>query len=244
MAASVRARLDRDDTELLLKTLETWTKSFGIQISRQAAIVARMEKSEVADGIRELIIRAWTVSFVDAFNVIFSRSSGRREYRLRASLIVFGREAGKVAGRHWISCSGELPEHRDKPFSDTSIAYRVLSGELASPTYQKLAQANKDAQDRGENRYSSFYTFRVTPGVVLSVDWPEEVAPDDPLVAAARSFVHISLEHGIQQVLEGWSRPLCEQVHLPPLLSAAATPMVISPIVGADDGRAVGAVAG
>jgi hypothetical protein len=241
--SSVKARLDRDDTELLLKTLETWTKSFGAQIARQAAAVGKMERSDVADDIRALIIRAWMASFVDAFNVIFSRSAGRREYRLRASLIVFGRESAEICGKHWIAYSGELPEHRDKPFTKTSIAYRVLSGDIASPTYQKLEQANKDGQDRGEHRYSSFYAFRVSAEVALAVDWPEEVVPEDPLVAAARNFVHVDLEDGIQALLQGWSHPISEEVHLSPLVAAAGAQPKISPLSGPEEGRPIAMVA-
>jgi hypothetical protein len=180
----------------------------------------QMPQDQAADSVSRMIIQAWLASVVDAFNVIFSRLAGRPEYRLRASVVVFGKTSGIVSGKHWLFYAGDSPLHREKPFDDSSIAYRVVSSDLPTPTYQKLNAANKEAQNRGTDRYSSFYAFRVTSEVALAIDWPEEVLPDDPFVSAARDFVHTELSPGIQRLLSRWSRSVAVEIGLDPLRSS------------------------
>src|SRR3989442_415115 len=101
--------------------------------------------------------------------------ASKPEYRTRITAVVFGRRDAEIIGRHWISYSGQRQSHTKRDFTDKSIAYQVIASQKNDPCLTTMADANKEAQDRGQQLYSSFLVFRLNENAALSLDWPGKI---------------------------------------------------------------------
>lgn len=148
------------------------------------------------------------------------------------AIIVFGQEAGKVRGRIWLSHIGSLDPYRPVDLDETSIGWKVVSGQLVSPHFCTKAEAKQDGQDRGREEYRPFYTFRLATDTAFIMDWPEDVAKDDPFVRVATNLVKANLGPAMTALLAHWTGNLAEEVKLAPLpqqVTAAAPPPAAPP---------------
>jgi len=224
----VRARIDLEDRNLLLKALNIWSQNFRGMVLREAQVILSNTSSADYNSWVSVALRGWLTSLVDAFNLVLDALAEKEEYRSRVTLIVFGtKEDGSITGRHWISYSGNRNAHTRTDFDQESIAYKVISGEKESPFFTSVERANQDGQKRGDGSYSSFYVFRLGANAVLSLDWPGQIEEKDPYISVARTLLYLDVAPTIGKLLACWHASLAGEVDLNDLvrLSAKAGPM-------------------
>lgn len=212
---AVRDRLSLEEREPLLNAYTKWGRNFTRLVAAQTTELSRLELGIGRDKAAEIVVRGWLLSIVEIVDLLFVLGK-RPGYRSRLTVIVFG--SGSIVGRHWISDSGRLPHHKmGREFDEKSIGYQVLAGTLASPYFTTGEDARQHGQDRGEQTYRPFITFRITQDAVLSVDWPSSLSPEDPFIVATRDLFQMDIVPAIAEVLAMWSAPLASEVRLNPL---------------------------
>lgn len=220
--SAVRNKLNLDEKDPLLSALRKWTRNYSRMVSRERSDLLKMSASTERNKAVTLVIRGWLVGVVEVVDLLFELGK-RPNYRSRATIIVFGTipvgsaEAGSIQGKHWISDAGRLPGHKEgRTFSDKSIGYHVLREERASPHFTPSAEA-KSGDDRGEAMYRPFLTFRLNHNAILAVDWPEDLVESDPFFQVTRDLFQLDMNPSIQELLDGWTGNLSEEVGLAPL---------------------------
>ena len=215
---AVRERLSLEEREPLLNAFVRWGRNFSRFVQTQKSELSRLSGETQRNQAAEIILTGWLLSIVEIVDLLFSLGK-RPHYRSRVTIIVFGRNGeGTVVGHHWLADSGRLASHKkSQAFDEKSIGYRVLSGELSSPYFTTGDQAKKEGQNRGEQAYRPFITFRVTSDAVLAVDWPGALEDTDAFVQATRDLFHMDVVPAIAEVLDLWSAPLATEVKLRPL---------------------------
>jgi hypothetical protein len=220
-------RLDLEREESLIEAIERWEKRFVQRLQKEKRVLLAAPANA---AIHFAVERSLTAT-VDVFELLLHIAK-RPEYRIRATIIVFGRipatvgaaprgsrPVGSIVGRHWISYSGTLPAHKvTKEFDETSIGYKVLIETLPSPYFfPPKDDANMKGQDRGLQKYRPFLTFRLTDCAILALDWPDELKEDAAVVVEARSFFQEDFCPLLRDFLGLWSGPLAKEVGLDPL---------------------------
>jgi hypothetical protein len=215
---AVRDRLSLEEREPLLRALKRWTQNFARVINRQTEHLEKMPKSAARNQAARIVIEGWLVSIVEIVDLLFELGK-RPGYRSRVTVIVYGRDKdGKILGRHWIADSGRLPTHKTgRDFDEKSIGYQVLSGSLASPYFTTGDEARAKGQDRGEQKYRPFLTFRVNSAAVLAVDWPSDLNRQDPFVQATEEFFQLDVIPAVAQLLDDWEGQIQAEVGLNPV---------------------------
>lgn len=235
----VREQIGLAERELLLSALTTWSQSFRGMVLRETTYILQNDQSAEYNTWVTVAIRAWLISLVDAFNLVLDALAQKAEYRSRITVIVFGRQADQeTVGRHWISYSGQRQSHTRRDFTPASIAYQVLSGQTNSPCLTSMATANKEAQDRGRQSYSSFLVFRLNDHAVLSLDWPGKIEEHDPYVDTAITLLQLDVAPAVGQLLDRWPTPLSTEVQLEPLAEKSLVPVSASLSAVDGSGRA------
>lgn len=214
----LRDKLNLDDQRVLLSALDAWRLDFSRMLSTQKHCLLSFAKTPATDGYARLTIETWLVLTVDIFALILKTLAEKPEYRSRVTIIVFGKEGEAIVGRHWISYTGSLPAHKPKDFNETSIGYKVLKGEEPSPYFSTSKQAKDSGQNRGQQTYRPFFTYRLNRDAVLSIDWPEDLKEDDEFVKRAVDLFQTDITPSIAAILDHWSKPLQEAVGLKPFL--------------------------
>jgi hypothetical protein len=211
----VRARIDLEDRNLLLKALTIWSQNFRGMVLRETQVILSNASSADYNSWVAVALRGWLTSLVDAFNLVLDALAEKEEYRSRITVIVFGaKDDGNVVGRHWISYSGTRNPHTRADFDKDSIAYKVVFGEQESPFFASIERANKDGQKRTDGSYSSFYVFRLGPNAALSLDWPGQIEEKDPYISVARSLLYLDVAPAIGKLLSCWHDSLSREVDL------------------------------
>ena len=172
---AVRDRLSLEEREPLLKALKRWSQNYARVMNRQTERLKGMESAAPRNQASAVVIEGWLVSIVEVVDLLFELGK-KPGYRSRVTVIVYGRDsANKILGRHFLADSGRLPTHKTgRDFDDKSIGLQVLTGALASPYFTTGDEARAKGQDRGEQKYRPFLTFRVNSAAILAVDWPSE----------------------------------------------------------------------
>jgi len=225
----VRERLDFDEKDRLLKSLNKWSTNFGRMVSADKERLLRRATNDERNYWIEASIRNWLTSIVDVFNLVFDALAEQPQYRSRVTIIVFGcSQTREIVGRHWINYAGRLPAHRKLDFPEDSIAYQVICGTKESPFFTTVASANAAGQDRDgaqkqervpkERSYKTFFSFRLNHHTVLSLDWPGELQEDDPYIALARDLFYLEIAPAISELLPLWSGNVEQAVGLDPLV--------------------------
>lgn len=218
---AVREKLDIDDKEKLSQALTVWSQNFSRVITYEKVFLLSKASHPETNDLMKIAIKNWLIITADVLNLVLATLARKAELRSRITVIVF--KAGQ--GAHWISYAGSLPAHKQKPFDDKSIAYRVLRGSLSSPHLETIAIANAQAQNRvtegepeGNNgikvAYSQFYTFRLGSAAVLSIDWPGELATGDPLIDVFKNLFYLDIAPAITELLSHWSGNIDEEPEL------------------------------
>jgi hypothetical protein len=215
---AVRDRLSLEEREPLLRALKRWSQNYARVMNRQTERLERIEKSALRNQASTVIVEGWLVSIVEIVDLLFELGK-RPGYRSRVTLIIYGRDsAGKIVGRHALADSGRLPTHKiGRDFDEKSIGYQVLAATLASPYFTTGDEARAKGQDRGEQKYRPFLTFRVNDAAILAVDWPADLTRQDPFVQATEEFFQLDVIPAIAQILTDWEGALQKQVGLEPL---------------------------
>lgn len=214
---AVRARLDLKQTEPLLKAMSAWGRSFTRRIEHQKGIVVQFPEGDQTNRIIELSIRTWLESFVDVLSLLFELAE-KPQYRSRVTIIVYGRRENIIVGKHWLSDSGNLESHKtNQEFNDASIGYKVLTEQIASPYFTTGDDAKQQGQNRGQQTYRPFITFRLTDSCILALDWPYDLKPDNQFVQAARNLFHEDVCPLIRDVLNHWHGHVQNTIGLAPL---------------------------
>jgi len=211
----VRARIDLEDRNLLLKALTIWGQNFRGMVLRETQVILANAGSSDYNQWVTVALRGWLTSLVDAFNLVLDALAEKSDYRSRVTIIVFGRRAdNEVVGRHWLAYAGDRQGHRKVDFDKDSIAAKVLSGEKSSPCFTTLERANQEGQNRGTTLYSSFYIFQLNKSAVLSLDWPKLINEDDDYISVARRLLYLDVAPAIGKLLDHWHGPLASEVEL------------------------------
>lgn len=216
---AVKESLYVDSPATLIPALKVWCDDFSA--------MARKEKNQVLsipqDGnwarFAKTTIETWLTTVVDTLALVFRTLARKPQYQSRVTVIVYGTRGGKIMGRHWIHYEGDLTPYRtSQDFDDTSIGYKVLSGLLPSPYFTTTETAQTRGQRRADDpAYRPFITFRINDNAILALDWPENLAENDPYVIEARDFFNRSISPLVAEVLDRWPGPLAEVVGLEPL---------------------------
>jgi hypothetical protein len=221
----VKARVDLEDRNLLLRALTIWSQNFRGMVLRESQVILSNSSSADYNCWVSVALRGWLTSLVDAFNLVLDALAEKEQYRSRITLIVFGaKEDGTIAGRHWISYSGDRNAHTRVDFGEESIAYKVIVGEKASPFFTSVESANQDGQKRDDGSYSSFFVFRLGPNAVLSLDWPGKFEEKDTYISVARSLLYLDVAPAIGKLLTSWHHSLAAEVDLSDPVKAGSKP--------------------
>jgi hypothetical protein len=215
---AVRERLTLEEREPLYNAYKRWGQNFIRSVHLQKSELAKLSSGPQRDMSVEIMVMGWLLSVVEIVDLLFSIGK-RPNYRSRVTIIIFGRlKDTTIKGRHWLADSGRLAAHkRGKEFDEKSIGYQVLNDEKASPFFTTGEQAKHEGQDRGEQRYRPFITFKVSNDVIAAVDWPGDLKADDPFVVATRDLFQLDLIPAIQELLAMRSSPVQNEVGLNPL---------------------------
>lgn len=199
----VRTRIDLEDERLLLRALTVWSQNFrGMVLRETQVILANRTSADLTQWV-SIALRGWLTSLVDAFNLVLDALAEKADYRSRVTIIVFGlREDGEVVGRHWLSYAGDRQGHKQVDLTSKSVAYQVVHGDLNSPYFTSLENANQHGQDRGDRSYSSFYVFRLNDHAVLSLDWPKQIDENDDYISIARRLLSLDVAPAIGKLLD------------------------------------------
>lgn len=219
----VRDRLDLEERNQLLKALSLWSQNFRGMVLRETNVISSNAPSPDYNSWVTIAVRGWLTTLIDAFNLVLDALAEKPEYRARVTLIVFGRKADAVVGRHWISYAAHQQSHKRKDFGESSIAYQVLSSQRESPAFVSFERVDKEGEERPGTTpsYSSFFVFRLTSSVVLSVDWPGKLQMDDPYVNVIKGLLQLDVAPAIGDLLQNWAGPIASEVKLQPLKPAA-----------------------
>ena len=211
----VKARVDLEDRNLLLRALTVWSQNYRGMVLRETQVILSNASSSDYNCWVTVALRGWLTSLVDAFNLVLDALAEKEEYRSRITLIVFGaRDDGSTVGRHWLSYSGTRNAHTRVDFDKDSIAYKVVFGEKESPFFSSIERANQEGQKRSDGSYSSFYVFRLGPTAALSLDWPGQIEEKDPYISVARSLLYLDVAPAIGELLGQWHQSLASEVNL------------------------------
>lgn len=212
---AVRDRLSIEEREPLYKAYKTWGQNFVRFIRTQEKDLQGLGPSAARDAAAEILLRGWLLSIVEIVDLLFQLGK-RPNYRSRVTIIVFGKDAsGAIKGKHWLSDSGTLPGHKKgREFNEGSIGYQVLTEQKPSPFFTTGDSAKKEGQDRGEQAYRPFVTFRISNDAIVAVDWPASMDANDPYIGATQELFHQDVVPTIASVLAGWSGPLQSRVGL------------------------------
>jgi hypothetical protein len=213
----LRDKLNLDDQQVLLSALDAWILDFSRMLSKQKHCLLSFGKTHATDEYARMTVETWLILTVDIFALILKTLADKPEYRSRVTIIVFGKDGDEIIGKHWISYTGSLPAHKPKNFDGTSIGYDVLTGAKQSPYFFSGKSAKDEGQDRGEQSYRPFFTYRLNNSAVLSLDWPEDLKENDEFVKRAKDLFQTDITPSIAAVLDHWSKPLQEEVELKPL---------------------------
>lgn len=219
---SVRQRLMLNEEGLLLAAVREWRASFNRLAQKQRSEVRALSAGVERNSVIRMEISGWLCSFVDVFGLVFDVLASKKEYRSRITVILFGLDqAGDPWGKHWLHYAGPLPSHKTTiGFDKGSIGYQVLSEQLPSPHFSELQKGEKKHEKTGmvreEARYRPFITFRVNGLAVVSLDWPEDLRPEDPYVKLARDIVLNDVVPNIAYLLEVWDGVVQMEVGLNP----------------------------
>lgn len=212
----VREKLEFEADQPLLDALNSWSQDFARKMNRQRETMLQFPEGEQTNSFIQLIVSDWLVSIVNFLDVLFGLAK-RPKYRSRATLIIYGKQNGSVVGRHWVSAAGALASHKRRDFNDKSIGYKVLMGELSSPYFTTAAVAKQQGQDRGEERYLPFLTFRVCDSAILAIDWHDKLEPNDRFINRARVLFQNDVCPAIACLLKHWHGEIGQEVKLGPL---------------------------
>lgn len=220
----VRDRLNIEETQPLLSALGKWGQNFVRMVTRQKEEILAMPGSPQTNAYTKLVLENWLISFVDILGLLFGLAR-KPEYQSRVTVIVFGARDGKPTGLHWISDAGRLESHKhQREFDDKSVGYQVLSGSLSSPYFTTSDSAKAKGQDRGEQSYRPFLTFRIDDTAILAIDWPADLKHDDPFVKITQNLFHLDLVPAVRPLLQHWTGGLESAVGLQPLSTITSNP--------------------
>lgn len=208
----------KENNQILIPALNEWRQDFSRALDKQIKEINSYyhnNKNNI-ETILKTLIHSWFASICDVFNMILEVVAKRSEYKLRASIIVFGKKDGKIVGRHWISYSGDSPLYKREDFEENSIAYLVISGSEDSPSYVSLGAAEKDiqVQERESKGYEAFILFRINDFSVITIDWPGDPGPKDDFVKIAQNLFHLTISPAIDDVLQKWRNHIQKEVGL------------------------------
>ena len=243
---AVRNQLDLDRRERMSEAFGKWAINFNQMVSKDKAGFIVQPKGAHRNHWIIVVLTNWLVSVNNMFNFVFDVLAKENKYRTRATIIVFRMKPEPAIGKHWISHSGALPRHKNKPFDTASIAYKVISGDLESPYFTTVKNANAQAQNRESQHangpltgdghaaegkrhqeYVSFFVFRLNDTTALSVDWPTDVKENDPYVVVARDLLS-QVTPSMTEILDLWDGNLEEGCGLG--LSRAGSDLDSSPV--------------
>ncbi len=200
---SLRDHIRADDQKLIEQSLDSWINSYSTLLNSQHQTLENtLENHQKKYGVLKSILLSWITIPTDVFNLILDAIAKKAEYKLRVTIIVFGKDEDQLVGKHWIKYSGKQPKHRTKQFDETSIAYKVLIEEYHSPFLAHTKDSSQAIQNREARSYHSFYAFRLNEFAVLSLDWPGHLEADDPYIQKTMEFFHIHLNPLIDEILQ------------------------------------------
>ncbi len=214
----LRDRLALDDQDRLVSGLASWVAEFSVMIEGEKRETLSAPAASTTNVLIKTNLQSWLSTLANVLALVFATLANKPQYRSRVAIIVFGKEAGKVRGRIWLSHVGSLDPYRPVDLDETSIAWKVVGGSLVSPHFCTKAKAKQDGQDRGREEYRPFYTFRLTGDAAFIMDWPEDVAKDDPFVQVATNLVKANLGPAMTALLAHWTGEIAEQVKLETLV--------------------------
>jgi hypothetical protein len=204
----VRERLSLDDQQKLLGALGAWRENFSRMIADEKNQLLKISPAASSNDYASVVIETWLVSVVDFFALVFETLAKKPQYQSRVTIIVYGRQATSIVGKHWLSYAGPLTPHKkSQEFDDSSIGYKVLSQKVSSPFFTTSDAAKESGQKRGDPSYRPFITFRINRIAILALDWPENLDEKDPFVDVARNIFHSDITPVIGEVLDRWSGP-------------------------------------
>lgn len=175
-------------------SLGKWSSRFGDLVRESKDVLLGLDVPR--DEIIEMLLRVWIRTLADMFNYLMVEADDPRtdHWHLRVSFIRFD----KGEGAHWISYSGTARPHRSQKFSSESVAYKVVTGELASPSSRE--PDDEGVPSRGSEPYWAFSVFRVNEWLALSIDWERDIRQDENL-ELLHTTVHSHLVPGAREIL-------------------------------------------
>jgi hypothetical protein len=219
----LQKHLDVASKENLRLGFDAWTEKFSRMISDAKDSLACADQGPQWEEQATATIQMWLTAAVDTLALVFGTLSDKPQYQSRVTLIVYRvgtlAEKPEALGKHWISYAGQLKPHsKDQLFDASSVGYKVLEQELASPYFTTQELAQKEGQARtGDPSYRPFITFRLNGSAILALDWPGELTQEDAYVQAARSLFYSTVAPAITELIRVWPTPLADAAHLPKL---------------------------
>jgi hypothetical protein len=194
-----------DDKLRLLAALDDWFDNFGRMLNAQRDAVLLQRNADNVNRLIEMAIDVWIRVATDTFNLVLDALAEKTEYRSRITVIVFGQNGQhQPEGRHWKSYAGALTPHRDLPFSENSVAYKVLAKAEVSPYFTTSESADTKAQDRHSSPYHSFMVLRINDYSVISLDWPGDLKETDPYIEVLRRVFLLDVVPAMAALLGCW----------------------------------------
>jgi hypothetical protein len=215
---AVRDTLYLNDKGQLLGAMRQWIQNFIRQINRQKKVIITQEKSIIVNHFIKTTIDEWLASITNVLGLLFDVAE-KEKYRSRVAIIIFGKDNDKnVIGKYWVSEAGGLKPHKiTKAFDNTSIGYKVLIEDEASPYFTTGDEAKKSGQDRGKQSYLPFYTFRLNGSAILTLDWHDKLEESNLFVIEAKNLFQNDICPMIKELLEYWHGDIREDIGLQPL---------------------------
>jgi hypothetical protein len=206
----IRAVSEDVEAESIDKTmlfLHEWRHGVTRRLTAQ---LTRMQRPGESPDVQQLetvrgVIEEWMGSIVDSFDILLHLATQKPEYQFRMTLIVFGSDGDSVKGSHWARYSGRQMKHRTDAFAQDSIAYKVLTQQLASPHFGKTSDAGvPNRNTTAQGRYHDFICFRVNDFAVLSLDWVaiSGEPAGDAYIQFLKTMVHTDLVRWIAALLK------------------------------------------
>lgn len=215
---AVRESLYVDRPETIIPALDAWCHNFLAMARAEKTRLLAMPRDGCWPVYASGAVTNWLTTVADTFSLVFQTLAKKPEYQSRVTVIVYGKQDGKVAGKHWIHYEGQLTPFRTAQlFNDSSVGYQVLTRKKRSPYFTTSTDAQKNGQQRDDDpSYRPFYTFRLNENAVLALDWPTTLNENenDPYLKAARTFFYRDLAPLICEVLDEWGRPIASVVGL------------------------------
>jgi hypothetical protein len=223
----LQKQLDVKSKENLRAGFGLWSEKFSRLVSIQKDELLKRVKDPHWEDEAVAMIQSWLTSAVDTLALVFGTLADKQQYQSRVTVIIYRLDPGKgkpqAIGKHWISYAGQLIPHSSGIlFDQTSIGYKVLRQEIASPYFTTRDIAQKDGQPRADDSsYRPFITFRLNGHAIVSFDWPEQLSEYDDYVDSARSLFYSQITPAITNVLDSWPRPLADAAGIPLLTNGA-----------------------